>query len=680
MPGSMVVGSDSHSNLYGALCCLGTPVVRTDAASIWATGVTWWQVPPVARVHLKGKLRPGVTGKDVIVTLCGLFNKDEVLNHAVEFVGDGVASLSIEQRMTIANMTTEWGALVGLFPFDEVTARLPVRPGGLLREGDRGPARGDRIRSATTLAAMSSSGGASAKRSNPDADADYAIELELDLDTVIPHVCGPNDVKTMASLPEIEPKQVEDQQGLADVVRQRALRRLGRGRRGRSRQEGRRRRRVLSRGRQRRSASESRSTTAIGKRSSTPGRSHCRPAAARASAWAAARSRPAKSASAPPIATSRAAWAIATDWSISARPPSSRPARSPAISRSPTKFADTKPRGIASQDLSEPAAQARVVAGDRRVSPHPSHGRLWFLDRDNLNTDGIYAGKHTYNDAMTPEQMAAVIFENYDPELPVAIAKPGDVIVGGYNFGTGSSREQAATALKYFGIPCVIAASFSETYKRNAFNNGFVVFECPELVEHLASDKRQADEVATLVGDDRRSTIRRATLTIRRQDVRIPAAVADGPGTGRRRRSGSGRGEASRKLTRARSTETRRNRFSISCFVTSFLQKPIELGDDRMAKYTIAWMPGDGIGNDVMDAARIVLDAMKLDAEYIPCDIGWEFWCKEGNALPDRTVKLPCRRRRAACSARSPASRRTRRQGTGAGAQGQEARRTSRRS
>ena len=59
------------------------------------------------------------------------------------------------------------------------------------------------------------------------------------------------------------------------------------------------------------------------------------------------------------------------------------------------------------------------------------------------------------------------------------------MIVGGYNFGTGSSREQAATALKFAGIPCVIAASFSETYKRNAFNNGFVVFECPELVEHL---------------------------------------------------------------------------------------------------------------------------------------------------------------------------------------------------
>ncbi|MBX3357364.1 MAG: isocitrate/isopropylmalate dehydrogenase family protein [Phycisphaeraceae bacterium] len=59
-----------------------------------------------------------------------------------------------------------------------------------------------------------------------------------------------------------------------------------------------------------------------------------------------------------------------------------------------------------------------------------------------------------------------------------------------------------------------------------------------------------------------------------------------------------------------------------------------------MAKYSIAWMPGDGIGNDVMEATRIVLDAMKLDAEYVHCDIGWEFWCKEGNPLPDRSIKV----------------------------------------
>ena len=74
--------------------------------------------------------------------------------------------------------------------------------------------------------------------------------------------------------------------------------------------------------------------------------------------------------------------------------------------------------------------------------------------------------------------------ENYDPEF-VEITKEGDILVSGFNFGTGSSREQAATALKYKGIKLVIAGSFSETYKRNALNNGFLIIECPPLVNDL---------------------------------------------------------------------------------------------------------------------------------------------------------------------------------------------------
>ncbi len=131
--------------------------------------------------------------------------------------------------------------------------------------------------------------------------------------------------------------------------------------------------------------------------------------------------------------------------------------------------------------------------------PSSVSGRVLFIDKDNLNTDGIYAGKHTYRDDMTPEQMAAVTFENYDPNFNTLYQK-GDVVVAGFNFGTGSSREQAATALKYKGIPCVIAGSFSETYKRNAFNNGFVVFECPELVTHLRGVL--TDHAATTVGPE----------------------------------------------------------------------------------------------------------------------------------------------------------------------------------
>ncbi len=209
-PGTLVVASDSHSNMYGGLGCLGTPIVRTDAAAIWATGRTWWQVPPVAKVELRGKLKPGVTGKDVIITLCGLFNKDEVLNHALEFCGDGLKSLSIDQRLTIANMTTEWGALVGIFPIDDVTiAWLRKRADYIAKRGLAGvPSDADGKGSHPRLNSVRIDA-LQKEMLKADSGAFYSKELILDLRTVQPYVSGPNTVKVMSPLSEIRDKNVK---------------------------------------------------------------------------------------------------------------------------------------------------------------------------------------------------------------------------------------------------------------------------------------------------------------------------------------------------------------------------------------------------------------------------------------------------------------------------------------
>src|SRR5690242_320335 len=136
VPGSFVVASDSHSNMYGALAAVGTPVVRTDAAAVWATGEFWWQIPRSVQVVLEGRLPAGATGKDVIIALCGRYNHDEVLNAAVEFSGPGVASLSMDARFTFSNMSTEWGPLVGWFPCDQVTlAYLQRVHGDVAKQG-----------------------------------------------------------------------------------------------------------------------------------------------------------------------------------------------------------------------------------------------------------------------------------------------------------------------------------------------------------------------------------------------------------------------------------------------------------------------------------------------------------------------------------------------------------------
>lgn len=194
-PGTMTVASDSHSNMYGGIASLGTPIVRTDAAAIWATGRTWWQVPPVALVELTGKLPPGVTGKDVIITLCGVFNKDEVLNHAIEFVGSGVAGLSVDERLSIANMTTEWGALSGVFPFDDVLAEWYHTRAKQLGNHPR-------FNAAKIDEAWS-------KRQSADAGATYARHLTLDLSTVSPYLSGPNSVKVATPLSELEKQNIK---------------------------------------------------------------------------------------------------------------------------------------------------------------------------------------------------------------------------------------------------------------------------------------------------------------------------------------------------------------------------------------------------------------------------------------------------------------------------------------
>ncbi|MDZ7821146.1 MAG: hypothetical protein U5N26_04645 [Candidatus Marinimicrobia bacterium] len=106
------------------------------------------------------------------------------------------------------------------------------------------------------------------------------------------------------------------------------------------------------------------------------------------------------------------------------------------------------------------------------------------MPRDNLNTDGIYPGKYTYMDGMSSKQQAEVVMENYDPDF-VNIVGHGDILAGGFRFRHGEFPRQAATALMHKGIRLLIAGSFSETYKRNAINNGFIVIECPGLIRDL---------------------------------------------------------------------------------------------------------------------------------------------------------------------------------------------------
>ena len=508
-PCTLMVASDSHSNMYGGLGCLGTPIVRTDAAAIWATTRTWWQVPPVARVELKGKLRKGVTGKDIIITLCALFNHDEVLNHALEFTGDGVASLSVSERLTIANMTTEWGALAGVFPVDDVTIHwLHERAHFILKRGLCGvPSDVDARNDVHPRMNEARIADLEFDPIEADPDAEYAADLTLDLETVSPHVSGPNTVKIATAavdLREMKVKihkayllscvnsRVEDLAEAADILRSHKVAKDVKFY-------------VSAASSEVRAESEKRGDWHVlvnaGAIVLPPGCGACIGLGEG-------------------LLEDGEVGISATNRNYKGRMGS---ANALAYLASPAVVAASAMSGYI--DLPEPEAAPDPVGeyhvreskgkvqGEVQILPgfpEVIEGELLFCHQDNLNTDGIYPGKYTYKDDMTPAQQAAVAMENYDPAFG-EIAHKGDILVGGFNFGTGSSREQAATALKYRGIALVLAGTFSETYKRNAINNGFLVIEVPELVR-LLKDSFDNSQPTVRTGIKARIDFRKATL------------------------------------------------------------------------------------------------------------------------------------------------------------------------
>ncbi len=120
-PGECIIGADSHTCTYGALGAFSTGVGSTDMAAGMATGKCWFKVPGAIRFVLEGTLAPNVSGKDVILHIIGMIGVDGALYRSMEFVGDGVASLSMDDRLTICNMAIEAGAKNGIFEVDDVT-------------------------------------------------------------------------------------------------------------------------------------------------------------------------------------------------------------------------------------------------------------------------------------------------------------------------------------------------------------------------------------------------------------------------------------------------------------------------------------------------------------------------------------------------------------------------------
>lgn len=172
--GDLVIGADSHTCTYGALGAFSTGVGSTDCAAGIATGKAWFRVPSAIRIELTGELQPWVCGKDVILHIIGTIGVDGALYQSMEFCGDGVKSLSMDDRFSICNMAIEAGAKNGIFPVDEKT-RLYMK---------------DRVRHAPREFAA-------------DDDASYERAIRIDLRDVPPTVAAPHLPKNTKPVTEL---------------------------------------------------------------------------------------------------------------------------------------------------------------------------------------------------------------------------------------------------------------------------------------------------------------------------------------------------------------------------------------------------------------------------------------------------------------------------------------------
>ncbi|KAL2130868.1 hypothetical protein VTI74DRAFT_5842 [Chaetomium olivicolor] len=557
-PGTVTVASDSHSNMYGGVGCLGTPMVRTDAASIWATGRTWWQIPPIAKVTFTGILPPSVTGKDVIVALCGLFNNDEVLNHAIEFTGSEqtMRSIPIDDRLAIANMTTEWGALSGLFPIDT-----------MLQSWLRAKA--------TTSAMLNPELGARGKFThakiddlinNPltaDPGATYAKSLYLNLSTLSPFVSGPNSVKVATPLKDLEAQNIKlnkaylvsctnsrasDIAAAAKVFRDAAkdgvIPKVADGVKFYIAAAS-----IL----EQQAAEEAGDWQVLLEAGAEPLPSGCGPciglgtgllepgevgiSASNRNFKGRMGSTDAKAYLASPevVAASALQGKIAgPGWYqkpegvekviIGEGNGDHEHDKAVSIEEALDKIIAMADDMIANaeKDLfgGEAAKESSIPAEEEPLTeilpgfPEKIEGEIVFCDADNINTDGIYPGKYTYQDNVSTEKMAEVCMENYDKAFG-SIARAGDILVSGFNFGCGSSREQAATAILAKKIPLVVAGSFGNIFSRNSINNALMGVEVPRLVQRLRETfgSKEGDKALTrrtgwkLLWDVRRSKV-----------------------------------------------------------------------------------------------------------------------------------------------------------------------------
>ena len=438
-PGMLIVGSDSHTSTAGAFNSMAAGIDRTESAGIWKRGETWFRVPESIKISLIGRLNKGVSAKDLALWIIGMIGSDGANYMSVEYHGDGVKTLEISERMTIANLASEMGAKNAVFPCDEVL---------------------DKFYDEKTHGIWADDG------------ARYFREINIDLNEVFPVVAAPHNVDNIKSIYEVAGTEIhegligtctngriEDMRIAAGILRNKMVKdgfQLN----------------IIPASRKIFLQSIEEGLISIflqaGANVLTPSCGACLgtgqgiPANGHHVISTANRNFPGR------MGNREALIYLA----------------SPAtVAHSSLTGVITDPReGGGLEKFPYPVPQSKTFeikpGENRRI------GSVWnYADVDNLNTDQMFAGRHTYNILSTePATIMPLLFEDFDPGFSKNVKKD-DVIIAGDNFGCGSSREHPSVGLSYIGIKAIIVKSVNRIFYRSSINQGLILIIHREAVE-----------------------------------------------------------------------------------------------------------------------------------------------------------------------------------------------------
>lgn len=439
-PGMIIVGSDSHTCTAGAFNALAVGVDRTEAAGLYKRGETWFRVPKSMKITLKGKLHPGVYAKDLSLWIIGKIGTDGANYMSIEFHGEGVKTLSISERMTLANLASEMGAKNAVFPADDLLGLFlgkGMKPGVWADPG-----------------------------------ATYEMEMAIDLDEIFPVAAAPHSVANIKAVAEIEGIKIDEALiGTCTNGRLDDLRIAAQVLDGKKVADGVQLLVIPASQEIYLQAIEEGVMTRLIKAGANILASSCGPCLGTGQGI-------------PADGHTVISTANRNFLGRMGNPKASIYLASPAtVAMSALSGCITDPRGKTHAEVYETS----IAAGATPLIPKGENrkvGIVWnYADIDNLNTDQMTAGSVVYN-LLSSDAPAIVphLFKGFDGSFAESV-KRGDIIIAGDNFGCGSSREHPAVGLAYVGVKAVIVKSVNRIFYRAAINQGLLLIVHREAVE-----------------------------------------------------------------------------------------------------------------------------------------------------------------------------------------------------